>query len=57
MNVMNIGGSATPATPEPLNAEVPKTLHKIIKNATKKDVDVKANAQKALGMYSWLIHA
>lgn len=48
MNVMNIGGMVAPAPPEPLNVEVPKTLNKIIKNAAKKDVDVKANAQKAL---------
>jgi hypothetical protein len=35
---------------EPLSVEVSKTLHKIIKNAAKKDVDIKASGQKALGM-------
>lgn len=39
----------TPAV-EPLKEEVSKTLHKIIKNANKKDVEIKNNAQKALGM-------
>lgn len=47
---MNIGGLTAPATPEPLNVEVSKTLHKIIKNATKKDTDIKTCAQKALGI-------
>jgi hypothetical protein len=36
---------------EPLHVEVSKGLHKIIKNAAKKDVDIKASAQKALGMF------
>jgi hypothetical protein len=52
---MNIGGMAAPATPEPLNSEVSKTLHKIIKNAAKKDVDIKNTAQKSLGMNTHIL--
>ncbi len=46
---------------EPLPIDVSKHLQKIIKNAAKKDVDLRGNAQKALGIlilifYSIFIH-
>lgn len=43
------------ATPEPLLTEVSKTLNHMIKNVAKKEVEMKAIIQKALGTSPFII--